>query len=138
MTQLNQSGSRMNLKKQFYCGLGIVMVVLGTAGIFLPLVPTTPFLLLATFLFARSHKRLNQWLLSHRYLGPYIQAFRDKRGLTTTQKFRIGSSMTIILVISFYFAPVAAMRFMLIGIWILWTFMLIRMKTAETTNKVNP
>lgn len=128
----------MNLKKQFYCVSGIVMVVLGTAGIFLPIVPTTPFLLLATFLFARSHARLNNWLLSHRYLGPYIQAFRDKQGLTITQKYRIGSSMTIIMAISFYFAPVVAVRYVLIGIWLFWTFMLIRMKTAETTNMVNP
>lgn len=128
----------MNLKKQFYCVSGIVMVVLGTAGIFLPIVPTTPFLLLATFLFARSHERLNNWLLSHRYLGPYIQAFRDKQGLTITQKYRIGSSMTIIMAISFYFAPVVAVRYVLIGIWLFWTFMLIRMKTAETTNMVNP
>lgn len=113
------------------------MVVLGTIGILLPLVPTTPFLLLATFLFARSHQRLNQWLLSHRYLGPYIIAFRDKRGLTATQKFRIGSSMTIIMAISFYYAPVVAVRYTLIGIWIFWIFMLIRMKTAITINRVN-
>ncbi len=114
------------------------MVILGTAGILLPLVPTTPFLLLATVLFARSSHRLNHWLLTHRYLGPYIHAFRAKRGLTVTQKLRIGSSMTIVMGISFYYAPAIAIKYLLIGIWLFWTMMLMRMKTAVPRTAVDP
>lgn len=61
--------------------LGSVALVLGIVGIFLPLLPTTPFLLLAAALYFRSSPRLYDWLLSHRHLGPYIRNFRENRAI---------------------------------------------------------
>ena len=61
--------------------LGSVALALGVAGIFLPLLPTTPFLLLAAALYFRSSPRLYDWLLSHRHLGPYIRNFRENRAI---------------------------------------------------------
>ena len=92
------------LRRTILTALGIFNVALGTAGIFLPLLPTTPFLLLAAYLFARSDPRLHGWLLSHPRLGPYISAFRNRNGLTRTQKLRIGSSLTIVMAFSTYVA----------------------------------
>lgn len=60
---------------------GSVCVGLGVAGIFLPLLPTTPFLLLAAALYVRSSPRLYAWLLSHRWLGEYIRHFREHRAI---------------------------------------------------------
>lgn len=54
-------------------GLGLVCVALGIVGAFLPLLPTVPFLLLATVLFAQSSPRLHNWILSHRTFGPVIE-----------------------------------------------------------------
>ncbi len=51
---------------------GGLFVAIGTIGIALPLLPTTPFLLLAAYCFARSSPRLHDWLLSHRSFGPLI------------------------------------------------------------------
>ena len=51
---------------------GVISVALGTAGLVLPLLPTTPFLLVAAFAFARSSTRLNNWLREHRSFGPLI------------------------------------------------------------------
>lgn len=65
--------------RAFFICLGCLSVALGVAGIFLPLMPTTPFLLLAAYLFARSSTRLYNWLLSHRLLGPYIRDYLTHR-----------------------------------------------------------
>lgn len=54
-------------------GLAWVMVGLATAGIFLPLLPTTPFLLLAAWLFSRSSPRLEQWLAGHALFGTHCE-----------------------------------------------------------------
>lgn len=110
------------------------MLGLGTTGIFLPLLPTTPFLLLAAYLFARSSRRMHNWLLTHRYLGPYIHAFRNKSGLTTGQKLRIGISFTIMMGITFHFVPIAAVKWLVVVIWAFWIFMLGRMGTGGAPN----
>jgi uncharacterized membrane protein YbaN (DUF454 family) len=55
--------------------LGLLSLGLGILGIFLPVLPTTPLLLLAAALFLRSHRGLYDWLLNHPRLGPYISNF---------------------------------------------------------------
>lgn len=60
---------------------GIVSVVLGTIGIFVPILPTTPFLLLAAYLFFRSSQGLYRWLLTHRVLGFYIKNYIEYRAI---------------------------------------------------------
>lgn len=61
--------------------LGCVSLALGIIGIFLPVLPTTPFLLLSAALFVRSSDRLYQWLINHRYLGTYIRNFRENNAI---------------------------------------------------------
>jgi uncharacterized membrane protein YbaN (DUF454 family) len=60
---------------------GTLCVGLGVLGAFLPLLPTTPFLLLAAFLYAKSSDRLYDWLLNHRILGQYIRDFREEKAI---------------------------------------------------------
>lgn len=85
----------MRVKSKLYLTAGFVSVALGIAGIPLPLLPTTPFLLLAAFCFARGSDHWHQWLLTHPKLSPYILAFREKRGLTRAQKWRIAGLLTV-------------------------------------------
>lgn len=66
--------------------LGGVAFVLGVVGIFVPLLPTTPFLLLAAALWVRSSPRLYAWLLSHRCLGEYIRNYRENRAIPLRAK----------------------------------------------------
>lgn len=61
--------------------LGTVACLLGVVGIVVPLLPTTPFLLLAAALYCRSSPRLYDRLLGHRRLGPYVRHFREERAL---------------------------------------------------------
>jgi uncharacterized membrane protein YbaN (DUF454 family) len=61
--------------KIFLSIIGLISLGLGLVGIFLPVLPTTPFLLLSAALFLRSNKSLYDWLLNHPRLGPYVSNF---------------------------------------------------------------
>lgn len=122
----------MGLKRGICLSAGVVLVGIGAAGIVLPLLPTTPFLLLAAVLFAKSSRRWYDWLLGHRHLGPYIHAWRNKTGLTPAQKLRIGVSLSVAMGISIYFAPLLAVKCLIGGFWLFWTIVLLRQKTIRS------
>ena len=61
--------------------LGCISLGLGILGIFLPVLPTTPFLLLSSALFIRGHLGLYQWLMNHPKLGPYIKNFLEYKAI---------------------------------------------------------
>lgn len=93
------------MKKYIYIALGLVAVALGTLGVVLPGLPTTPFLLLASWLFYRSSPRLQQWLLAS-WLGKYIRNYHRHGGMTATQKAgAVGVMVVMILLSTFVFIP---------------------------------
>jgi uncharacterized membrane protein YbaN (DUF454 family) len=61
-------------------------VALGAAGVVLPLLPATPFFLLAAGSFARTSPRFHRWLTEHQFFGRIIRAYRERRGLTSREK----------------------------------------------------
>ena len=61
--------------------LGTLSLGLGILGIFLPLLPTTPFLLLTAALYFKGSPRLYQWLLNHKYFGTYIRNLRENKAI---------------------------------------------------------
>ena len=88
--------------RAFYIILGCIAVVLGTIGIFVPGLPTTPFVLLASWCFYRSSPRLQAWLLQS-FLGKYIREYRDKGGLTLRKRISILLLMATMVAISTIF-----------------------------------
>jgi uncharacterized membrane protein YbaN (DUF454 family) len=76
---------------------------LGILGIFLPLLPTTPFLLLSAFLFARSSEKLHSWLLNHKILGKYIYDFLQDKSMPLCIKIISTSILWMTIICSIIF-----------------------------------
>jgi uncharacterized membrane protein YbaN (DUF454 family) len=68
---------------------GVLSVGLGVLGIFVPLLPTTPFLLLAAGCFVRSSPRLYAWLLNHKWFGSYIRHYREYKAIPLRAKITV-------------------------------------------------
>lgn len=96
---------------------GTVCVGLGVLGMFLPLLPTTPFLLAAAFFFARSSPRCHHWLMTNRWCGRYIRNYREGRGISRGHK--VISILLLWLTIAYagvFVVSCFAVRLMLLGI----------------------
>lgn len=74
------------VKQYLFILLGSVSLVIGVVGIFLPILPTTPLLLLAAFCYLRSSKRLYNWLINHKVFGAYIYNYTTYKAVTKKTK----------------------------------------------------
>jgi len=74
------------VRRALFVALGVICVVIGVAGVFLPGVPTTEFIIAASYLFARSSPRLEGWLEGNRWFGPVLRRFRETRGMARKTK----------------------------------------------------
>jgi uncharacterized membrane protein YbaN (DUF454 family) len=74
------------VRRALFATLGVISVALGIIGVFLPGLPTTEFLLAASYLFARSSPALQGWLDRNRWLGPPLRRFRETRGMPWKSK----------------------------------------------------
>jgi uncharacterized membrane protein YbaN (DUF454 family) len=81
-----QAGKAFSMRRTFWTGLGLVALALGGIGILLPLLPTTPFVLLAAFAFGRGSPRLRHWLETHPRFGPPIRAWEDHGAIAPRHK----------------------------------------------------
>ena len=81
---------------------GCIAVILGTIGVVVPGLPTTPFVLLASWCFYKSSPRLQAWLLQS-FLGKYIRDYKEKGGLTTRKRLYIIALMATMVSISTIF-----------------------------------
>jgi uncharacterized protein len=123
---------RERIIKAIYIILGIFFVILGFIGIFLPVLPTTPFLLLAAFFFARSSERFLYWLLNNRWFGPYIRNYREGKGMTARNKaFTLTMLWLSIGLTIIYGVSALWLRLLLIGIASGVTFHLARINTFK-------
>ncbi|NQT81123.1 MAG: YbaN family protein [Candidatus Aminicenantes bacterium] len=89
---------------------GNFFVALGILGIFLPLLPTTPFLLLAAACYIRSSERFYNWLMNNKWLGNYIKNYREKKGIPLKVK---------VLSLSFLWLTIGYSVFFVVNIFLL-------------------
>jgi uncharacterized membrane protein YbaN (DUF454 family) len=111
--------------------LGWALVALGVLGMFLPVLPTTPFLLLAASCFVRSSERSRQWLLRHRWFGPVIRDWEERRAVRRSVK-RLAYAVTSIMIAialvrdGHWGIRAAVVSFAAVGMLVLW-----RLPTVE-------
>ena len=94
---------KITLKKALYILMGSISLGLGFLGLFLPVLPTTPFLLLTAWLFAKSSPRLYHWLITNKYFGKYIRRYREGLGIPLKTKIVAVSSLWLTILSSAYF-----------------------------------
>ncbi|MDR2211089.1 MAG: YbaN family protein [Spirochaetaceae bacterium] len=124
----------MNLTKILFVVLGIILVALGIVGIILPILPTTPFLLAASFCFLKSSPRLYRWIMNNRFFGPRIERFRSV-GLTKKEKISIFLFVCALLTPIFILTDSLHLRIFLILLLTIKAIVFIRMKTAPSPGK---
>lgn len=85
-----------------YVGLGFGCVGLALLGLAVPGLPTTPFVLLASFFFVRSSPRLHRWLLRSRVFGPFLRDWHERRGVRRSVKFTAVGMILVVIPGSVY------------------------------------
>jgi uncharacterized membrane protein YbaN (DUF454 family) len=129
MAQTSPRTSRNRFVRYVLQGVGWLSVALGVIGIFLPILPTTPFLLLAAACFARSSPRFYNWLVNHPKLGPWIRDFLEGRGIPLKGKVYAISTMWISIGFSCYLVPLIWARVFMVTCALLVTVYILRQKT---------
>jgi uncharacterized membrane protein YbaN (DUF454 family) len=96
-------GISVRVKKGFYVILGTLALALGFIGLFLPVIPTTPLVLVAAACYMRGSKRLHGWLLESKWFGETIRTYQSGQGLRKATKVRAIGLMWIVITISAVF-----------------------------------
>lgn len=119
-------------KKILFITLGTFFVGIAIVGIIIPILPTTPFLLLSAALYARSSKRFYDWLLSNRLFGKYIKNYREGRGIPVYLKIIVITLLWITISISIVFAvELLAVRILLVVIASGVSIHILKIKTSR-------
>lgn len=98
--------------------LGFISMGIGIIGIVVPILPTTPFLLLASFFFAKGSKRFHDWFISTKIYKKYLESFVKSKAMTLKNKFTILFPVSCMLIITFIFVNNLYARIVLVILFI--------------------
>lgn len=105
--------------KALYCTLGWLFFATGVVGAFLPVLPTTPFMILALWMFSKSSERFHRWLYHHRIFGTSLQKWQQHRVIPLKAKILSVSMMSVSFVYMLIYSPVSWQMDVLIGLFML-------------------
>jgi len=117
-----------------YIALGWVCLVSGMIGVVLPGWPTTIFIILATYFFARSSPRFYNFVMNHRIFGPLIRDWRDGKGMTARAKTIAVTTIVLTISLSISVIPVVAVKVLLGVIMIVLCSYLLSLPTKQQTS----
>ncbi len=107
-------GRNMAIKRSILLLVGCISLLLGMIGIFVPLLPTVPFILLSSFCFARSSQRLHDWLRAHPWFADGLRDWDNQRALRKGLKRKAYIVTTLSFCISIFLVPVLWVKLMLV------------------------
>ena len=126
-----------NLKKKLYITFGFLAVALAIIGVFIPGLPTVPFLLVALFCFERSSKKYHDMIMNNKYFGPVLQDYYSGKGLTPSVKIKAILFLSCGMIFSIYKIQNLHARIALAIVWLGVAIHIILLKTKKTKNKTN-
>lgn len=126
-----------NLKKKLYITFGFLAVALAIVGVFIPGLPTVPFLLVALFCFERSSKKYHDMIMNNKYFGPVLQDYYSGKGLTSSVKIKAILFLSCGMIFSIYKIQNLHARIALAIVWLGVAIHIILLKTKKTKNKSN-
>ncbi|MCU5746472.1 YbaN family protein [Staphylococcus sp. SQ8-PEA] len=116
--------------------IGIIFTIIGFVGVVLPLLPTTPFLLVAVICFSNSSEKFKNWLVNTKVYINFVESFKKNRGYTLKNKFKLLLSLYIVVGFSFYMLDHFIIRIGLVVMVILQTIVLFTfVRTLPETTK---
>ncbi len=126
------TAGRSRAARLFYMGAGSTCVGIGTVGMFVPLVPTTIFLILAAACYGRSSDRAYRWLTTNRLFGSYLRNYQERRGATVRHKVISIISLWVGIGTTIVFVPTPLLvNVLLLGIAIGVTWHLVSIATIR-------
>ena len=126
----NKTNTRQKLVRALFFVAGTISLSLGAIGIVLPVLPTTPFLLLALACYFRSSPRMTRWMLTNRYFGKYIQRYKEGKGIPLkTKLFAITVLWTAIVYSAIFIVTIWIAQMILFAVAAAVTIHLTRLPT---------
>jgi len=123
-------------KKTALVFIGTLSVSLGIIGVFIPILPTTPFLLLAAACYIRSSKRLYTWLITNKYFGKFIINYREQKGIPLSIKISVLTLLWLTISLSAIYATENIwIRFFLLVIAISVSIHVLSLKTLGNNDE---
>ena len=126
-----------NLKKKLYITFGFLAVALAIVGVFIPGLPTVPFLLVALFCFERSSKKYHDMIMNNKYFGSVLQDYYSGKGLTLSVKIKAILFLSCGMIFSIYKIQNLHARIALAIVWLGVAIHIILLKTKKIKNKSN-
>lgn len=129
----------MDIRKAVLIFAGTVCVALGVLGMFLPLLPTTVFLLMAAYCYSRSSEKFHTWLLNNRLCGSYIRNYKSGEGISIRQKISTIAILWISIGLSAWIVGAGFwVNLLLFAIAAGVTLHLVLLKSRKTETAVEP
>jgi uncharacterized membrane protein YbaN (DUF454 family) len=118
-------------------GAGWLSFSLGAIGVVLPVLPTTPFMLLAAACFAKTSPRFHKWLLANPVFGPLIKNWQQERYIEPITKLRALIIIAATFFVSILLVNATSLKVMLVVIWLVCTLSVSRLPTVPKSQRIN-